>query len=74
MLGALFERRLARLRLLRRRPKRSRRLHGAFILRTRLGVRGWRRRRKAGRERGGGKEPNETNHNHFLSLDAVSWI
>jgi hypothetical protein len=28
----------------------------------------------AGRERGRGHEPNETNHNHFLSPDAVAWI
>jgi hypothetical protein len=35
----------------------------------------WRLRRgEAGREPGGGQEPNETNHNYFLSLDADTWI
>ena len=53
-------------------PQRSRRLHGALVLRPSLGVRCRGRGSEAGRERGRGQEPNRANHDDFLSLDAAS--
>ena len=70
MLRTRFERRLARLRLTAAAPRRGPVVCTAPSSSGPVG----RAAHERGRQRGGGKEPNETNHNHFLSLDAVSWI